>query len=53
MGKRLAHAHPEELVAQEKRGNAATVSLPLRAGLWTFFELQGFDEQEDTSGGGG
>jgi chemotaxis protein CheD len=26
MVKRLAHAHPEELVAQEKRGNAATVA---------------------------
>ena len=26
MVKRLAHAHPEELVAQDKRGNAATVA---------------------------
>lgn len=26
MVKRLAHAHPEELVAQERRGNAATVA---------------------------
>jgi chemotaxis protein CheD len=24
--KRLAHANPEELVAQERRGNAATVA---------------------------
>jgi chemotaxis protein CheD len=38
MVKRLAHAHPEA-VAQEKRGNAASVATShQRAALWTCFE---------------
>jgi hypothetical protein len=52
MVKRLAHAHPEELVAQEKRGNAATVACHCGRVCGPFLNW-GFDEQEDTSGGGG
>ena len=37
MVKRLAHAHPEELVAQEKRGNAATVAQTTAGGSVDLF----------------
>jgi chemotaxis protein CheD len=37
MVKRLAHAHPEELVAQEKRGNAATVATATAGGSVDLF----------------
>jgi len=37
MVKRLAHAHPEELVAQEKRGNAAVVAKTTAGGSVDLF----------------